>query len=371
MAEQMATRWCEGPDESMPVARVVADRVRVLRKARAWTVQELADRCAEAGLPSLTRSTLAKIESGVRRLISAEEIAVLAEVFELTPTQLLEADAEERKSDSDAFGSLARRRRLGVELRQARLAAGLTQAHVAEELGCTQSKILKIEAATSQLRPADLTKLVELYQVPPDKAHGIRQLAAIVPRTGPITSDSAYVRMLELEQRADEIFSLHCERIPMALQHERYLLAQVEGDVNPNMLMTHQSERARVFSGPTPTRYSVVLSESSLRRMPGGRSNLVIDQVAHLVRLAEEYDALSVQILPFDADIAYVPADFMILQFPEASGDVVYVESSVDGRLLTSAGVVAAHRRMWNEVRAAALDADESQRFLRDLTTPR
>jgi transcriptional regulator with XRE-family HTH domain len=49
----------------------------------------LAAACAEAGYQALTRSTIAKIESGVRKNITADEIAGLAKALDTTPTQLL------------------------------------------------------------------------------------------------------------------------------------------------------------------------------------------------------------------------------------------------------------------------------------------
>lgn len=74
---------------SEPVARVVAARVRALRHARGWSAERLAAACVDAGYQSLTRSTIAKIESGVRKNITVEEIAGLANALGTTPTQLL------------------------------------------------------------------------------------------------------------------------------------------------------------------------------------------------------------------------------------------------------------------------------------------
>lgn len=75
--------------EPAPIAKMVALRVRRLRTQRSWSAQRLAEECANAGVPALTRGTIAKIESGVRKSVSAEEVAVLARVFGVTPTDLL------------------------------------------------------------------------------------------------------------------------------------------------------------------------------------------------------------------------------------------------------------------------------------------
>ncbi|MGH3923375.1 MAG: helix-turn-helix domain-containing protein, partial [Pseudonocardiaceae bacterium] len=68
---------------------LAAERVRRLRIQHGWSARQLAEECARAGLHTLTRSTIAKIESGVRKSITAEEVEVLARVLGTTPTNLL------------------------------------------------------------------------------------------------------------------------------------------------------------------------------------------------------------------------------------------------------------------------------------------
>jgi Predicted transcriptional regulators len=57
--------------------------IRSLRLDRGWSAQKLADECAKLGMPSLTRGTIAKIESGVRKSISIEEAKILADILEV------------------------------------------------------------------------------------------------------------------------------------------------------------------------------------------------------------------------------------------------------------------------------------------------
>jgi transcriptional regulator with XRE-family HTH domain len=92
----------EGSLESESVARLVATRVRALRHARGWSAERLATACADAGYRSLTRSTIAKIESGVRKTVTADEVAGLAQALGTTPTLLL---APEPVRSADETGS--------------------------------------------------------------------------------------------------------------------------------------------------------------------------------------------------------------------------------------------------------------------------
>ncbi len=64
-------------EESVNPTRT-GDLVRQLRRQQKWTAQRLAEECARGGVYSLTRSTIAKIESGVRKSIRSEELVALA-----------------------------------------------------------------------------------------------------------------------------------------------------------------------------------------------------------------------------------------------------------------------------------------------------
>lgn len=71
------------------VRNFTATRVRQLRQERGWSARELAEECDRAGAGSLTRSAIAKIESGTRKL-QVEEVPVLARVLGVSPASLLE-----------------------------------------------------------------------------------------------------------------------------------------------------------------------------------------------------------------------------------------------------------------------------------------
>lgn len=87
------------------VTRQVADQVRRLRAERGWSARQLAEECIRAGATSLTRSTLAKIESGDRKSITADELAVLALVLHVSPSALLSAQAVQAESNGPSQAS--------------------------------------------------------------------------------------------------------------------------------------------------------------------------------------------------------------------------------------------------------------------------
>jgi transcriptional regulator with XRE-family HTH domain len=81
--------------EQTTVTQIIADRVRRLRAQRRWSARQLADECARLGSTSLTRGTIAKIESDVRKSVTADEVAVLARALGVTPTLLTTPDSSD------------------------------------------------------------------------------------------------------------------------------------------------------------------------------------------------------------------------------------------------------------------------------------
>jgi transcriptional regulator with XRE-family HTH domain len=87
----------------------VGHRVQLLRRRRGWSARRLAEECARIGTPSLTRGTLAKIESGVRKSVTTEELVALARALGVTPSNLLPpevtADAPVDPRQEDAINT--------------------------------------------------------------------------------------------------------------------------------------------------------------------------------------------------------------------------------------------------------------------------
>jgi transcriptional regulator with XRE-family HTH domain len=76
------------------IAKLVGQRIAYFReqardeRGRKLTVQALANRCAELGLP-LGRPTIAKLENGLRETITVGELHVLAKALGVSPADLV------------------------------------------------------------------------------------------------------------------------------------------------------------------------------------------------------------------------------------------------------------------------------------------
>ncbi|MFL6145865.1 MAG: helix-turn-helix domain-containing protein [Labedaea sp.] len=270
-------------------------------------------------------------------------------------------------------GSTDRRYELGRALRTARNDAGLTQAAVAERLGCTQGKINKIEATAVTIDPAELDIMLALYHVPEEEAGRLRALVACdVPRLRPSWLPSMFSAFRELTDRewdAAQIQCWHAERMPRQLQSELYMLRQfevnraIDVDATVTKLLKAWRARSRIFTLDQPPDYHAILSESSLHRVPGGRPDLIVDQIEYLLTLLRRHERIRVQILTYEAPIPFVDTDFEILRFPDEQATLAYSECPGGGRTYKGkeAERFATH---WNDLHGAALSEDESVLFM-------
>jgi hypothetical protein len=179
----------------------------------------------------------------------------------------------------------------------------------------------------------------------------------------------AYQKLVDLEGEASEILSWHSERIPGPLQSEAYLLNQFRLDKPGDSEYVTQLERERTArnslftTDPAPC-YQVVLSVSSLQRMPGGwDAKLALDQIQHLTGLMERYAQLDLRLLTVHAKIPAAVSDFTVLNFRESTPDYIqassfaYVEYPGGGNTVDE---TTPFLEAWDELRTAAVSRTET-----------
>lgn len=269
----------------------------------------------------------------------------------------------------------ARRQRLGRTIRKLRKDAGLTQAAVAKVLGCGQAKVNKIETTLCSISMQQLDVLIDLYGVDPDEAKRLREWAALDLRDSPPRMTmSAYTVLTDRELEAEEILCWHSERIPGPLKSERYALAQrgpglSDGQVT-EVLRRHKA-RMQVLTKPDPPWYRVILSESSLYRLPGGfNPDMATDQAAHLLHLMATYPRLELRILLFAAAVTHVDTDFQLLLFNSREvSDFAYIEGPGGPNNSEKKLNLEGFRKHWAMLSAEALDVSATKEFLGNLVS--
>lgn len=265
-------------------------------------------------------------------------------------------------------------RQLGRELRKLREDAGLTQSDIAEQLGCGQAKINKLENSLSRVSGDDLEKLLKIYSVSADHAKNLRDLAMNQPPRRSVGSPPmwpAYEELTDRELDARAIFSWHSEGIPVPLCSEPYMLQRMNNHpMAPGCvteLLRRREARAKVLSDEAEVDYQVVLSESALRRMPGGyQPEVVIEQMEHMIALVENGRRLRLHILPFDAPLDFVDSAFVLVRFPPEADekDFVYLEYVSGARNIRKASEVVSFEIHWRRLRDAALSPADSVEFM-------
>ena len=266
----------------------------------------------------------------------------------------------------------SRRRQLGNEIRRARLAAGMTQQEVAELLGCGQGKINKIEAGAVSVKQSDLKQMLEAFGTSKTEADMMTELARTSNQRGQWSGYRSAVphwfrTFTDLEPAASEILSWHGERIPGPLQSEHYMLKQFSEAraTDVTALVRNRLERKQVFDLRRPPYYRFILGEAAFRRMPGGPNpSVALDQVQHLLDIEQRYPRTFVHVLPFDVKLSYIPNDFTIMRFSDATKDFVFVEHAAGGVYIEDEGDFELFVDAWDRLRGAALERNETAEFL-------
>ena len=270
----------------------------------------------------------------------------------------------------------SRRRQLGNEIRRARLSAGMTQQDVAELLGCGQGKINKIENGAVSVKQSDLKQMLDAFGATKTEVDMMTELARTSGQRGQWAGYRSAVpqwfrTFTDLEPAASEILSWHGERIPGPLQSEHYMLKQFSEvrATDVTSLVRNRLERKQVFDLKRPPYYRFILGEAAFRRMPGGPSpSVALDQVQHLLELEKSYPRTFIHILPFETRLSFVPNDFTIMRFADATKDFVFVEHAAGGVYIDDEGDFELFVDAWDRLRGAALERNETAEFLEELT---
>ncbi|ASR38451.1 transcriptional regulator [Prauserella marina] len=269
----------------------------------------------------------------------------------------------------------SRRKQLGNELRHARISAGLTQTQVAEILGCTQGKVNKIESGAVGVKLGDVRAMLDTFSIGGEEADTLLNLArAAAGQRGAWSGYRSVVphwfrTFTDLEPAAAEIMTWHGERIPGPLQSEHYMLKQFTefGATDITSLVRNRLDRKAVFDQQQPPYYRFIISESALRRAPGGAAPAVmLDQLEHMLEL-ERRPRVYIHVLPFNAKLASVPNDFTIMRFPDRTRDFVYIEHTAGGVYLDDIKDFQLFVDSWDRLRGAALERQETRQFFKEL----
>jgi transcriptional regulator with XRE-family HTH domain len=272
------------------------------------------------------------------------------------------------------IGPTIPRWRLGEQLAALRDRAGLSQAAIATRLGCSISKIQKIEAGDVGVVRAELLLMLEAYGVSDES---LRERLTELQRLGkergwwsrfgqlpvPLTT------FLGLESAATGIRVFEPLMVPGLLQTRAYaraLAAAEDGAAMPDDLDRHVEilmERQRQVLEADPPTIQVILDEAVLRRPVGGPAVMA----AQLDRLADAAEQVTLRIVPLAAGgYPGLRGGFTLFEFDRRlHSPVGYVESRAGSQYVEKEADLRRCEAAFESIAAVALGEAESARLIR------
>src|SRR6516162_7588441 len=232
---------------------------------------------------------------------------------------------EEERLMSAPASPTVRRRRLAAELREIREDKGKSGDVVAAALRWSPSKISRYERARTGLRPREVARLLDYYQITGARRALLLGLAEDAAQKGwweefadSLSED--YQQFIGLEHEAASIAIWHVDVVAGLLQTEAYARHIISSysrvdPVPPGMigrLVGVRMRRQQVLNRDG-LQLSVVLDESVLRRRIGDDS-VMYSQLRRLAREAERPN-LTLQILPLNTQHTVFGESFVIFGF--------------------------------------------------------
>ncbi|RZU50971.1 helix-turn-helix protein [Krasilnikovia cinnamomea] len=265
-----------------------------------------------------------------------------------------------------------RRRRLGAELRKYRESARVTIDVVADRLGCSPSKVSRIETGHTSATPRDVKDMLDIYGVEGAASEELVQIAREARQKGwwhPYSTVlvGAYVG---LEAAASSVRAYEQQVIPGLLQSEEYAAAMIQaarsGDTQMeiNRRVHVRMARQSLLIQDDPIDLWVVLDEAVLSRPVGG-DEVMRDQLVRLVEVAK-LPNVTLQVLPFAAGAhAGMDGTFAILDFPDDQDPaVVYAENATGGLFLEKSDELQKYGSIFDTIQATALTPEASTEMI-------
>ncbi|MFI5063867.1 MAG: helix-turn-helix domain-containing protein [Streptosporangiales bacterium] len=276
---------------------------------------------------------------------------------------------------ADRPSQVIRRRRLAIELRRLRERAGLTGDAVGDRLGWSASKISRIETYRIGLKPADLRRLLDLYEVTDEHRTELQALARDSASPGQLDWIARglpydYLHYLTAEQEARTIWCWEPLVVPGLLQTDAYAAAVMAGYQATFRLPPADRERRvelrrmrqRILTRDPPAELVVVIDESVLQRKYGD----AVTMRQQLLRLIEtsRLPNVDVRMLALGGTHSLGTGSFSLMQFSQIHdvplNDLVAVEHLTGSYYLEDEEQTHRYRVSFETLLGDALNAADS-----------
>jgi transcriptional regulator with XRE-family HTH domain len=271
-----------------------------------------------------------------------------------------------------------RRRRLAAELREIREVKGKSGDSVAAALKWSASKISRYERARTGLRPREVERLLDYYQVTGPRRALLLGLAEDAAQKGwweefADTLSEDYQQFIGFEHEATSMAIWHVDVVAGLLQTEGYArhIISSYGRVEPmaprlvGRLVNVRMRRQQVLDRED-LQLTVVLDEAVLRRRVGDDA-VMYEQLQHLVRQAERPN-LTLRVLPLATQHSVFGESFVVFGIGADSDamlqDVVITEQLQSSVILEGERETYLHRIAFQALADASLDPAASRAMI-------
>jgi transcriptional regulator with XRE-family HTH domain len=272
-----------------------------------------------------------------------------------------------------------RLRRLGLELRQHREAAGLNLEEAAVLLKRSASSISRIEKALHHAPVRDVEYFLgkygvtdqSVYQRLYDLSRNGRKKGWWQKHADDLVPEMMEVISLEADAISIEFFEVIL--IPGLLQTEEYARALIGNGLfardpeRVDRLVDVRMRRQQILRRPDPPRFWAIVDEAALRREVGG-PEVMCAQLRRLLEVSR-LGQVTLQVLPFTAgSYRGMTGAFKIMEVGER-GDlrVVALDSLVEVSFREEEDEVRAYADTFDILRAAALSETDSRALIESL----
>ncbi|SRR6266568_2941343 len=271
------------------------------------------------------------------------------------------------------YSPTIRKRSLSRRLVELRKACGLTTTEVQRQLNWSASKLNYIEKAKWIEPNSDaVADLCELYGVEGREREALIRLAREGRQRGwwRKYNDVFSNELPGFEAGASQIRAFETTFIPGLLQVPSYieLITRAAGIDDPAGIKRHvdaRVERQEILTRDNdPCRLHAVIDENAILRITDPAIRRA--QLGHLAEITSRPN-VDVQLLPVTAGVYPGAGEvFAYLSFPDPSErDFVFLESSIDDRMLEEADELERYRLRFEQLRTTALSPEETRTQLK------
>lgn len=277
------------------------------------------------------------------------------------------------------------RQRVRLVILAARKAKDLTQTEVADAMGWSLSKVMRIEKGEVNIAQSDLRLLlaflgiedeVRVQQLLADARQARQERWTVDTRDRHLLTPGM-IKIFQFETEATTVRHFQNFVLPGILQTRAYaeaIFALIRPKPDPEVVAARVKSRLRrreeILLRDSPPNYLVALDESVLRRPVGGL-DVMADQLDDLAQLVDETRTLTVRILPLGVPVVVLPfyGPFTLYSLADDQDALLYREGPFKDETVRAPAVISQHRKWFEDVWAAALDERDSVRLIRDQAT--